>query len=117
MAGDRTEEPAHGAAVDVDQIYEYVELIQDELARPDEVVLGCLLADGFDPATLSYIREIDVPIVLQTLVAIGFHDARFAERGDRRLVSPRFRAMQPGPGLDVFAGDVALEMAEGCGGG
>ena len=69
----------HGAAVDVDQIYEYVELIQDELAAPDEVVLGCLLADGFDPATLSYINEIDVPIVLQTLVAIGFHDARFAD--------------------------------------
>jgi hypothetical protein len=68
----------YGAAADVDQVNGYVELIEDELATPGEAVLGCLLADGFDANTLEHIKEADVPIFLQTLTAIGFHEARFA---------------------------------------
>jgi hypothetical protein len=54
-------------------------LVEDELAGPDEGVLGCLLADGFDPDTLNYIDDADVPVFLQTLTAIGFHEAQFAD--------------------------------------
>ena len=67
-----------GIPVDVDQINEYVELIMEELADPDEWVLGCLIADGFHPDIADYIREAHAPVFPQTLTAIGFHEARFA---------------------------------------
>jgi len=58
-------------------------------ASDNEWVLGCLLADGFNPDTSRYIDEKDVPIVLQTLSAIGFHDARFADTAIVGLSSRR----------------------------
>ncbi len=95
----------YGVTVDVDQISEYVELIEEELADPDEGVLGCLLADGFDPDTASRIRETDAPVFLQTLTAIGFHDARFADavvvglssRGSNDANWTQIGATAPGP--------------------
>ena len=68
----------YGISVDIDQINEYVALIVEELADPDEWVLGCLIADGFHPDIADYLREAHAPVFPQTLTAIGFHEARFA---------------------------------------
>ena len=63
---------------DVDQLAGYLQRAMEELSD-DEPVIGVLIADGFDQKLVESIEHLDVPIVLLTLAACGYHEYLYAE--------------------------------------
>jgi hypothetical protein len=65
--------------MDADQINIYIQLVEAELAGGEEWVMGVLIGDGYEPELLDNIVTADLPISLQTLTGVGYHDHRYED--------------------------------------
>ncbi len=77
-----------GPAIDADvqQLVNYLDLVAAECDIGGDGVVGVLVADGFMPSAHAAIRG--RPILLRSLVDIGYHDARLLDVLGREEVFP-----------------------------